>query len=351
MKFFLLLPIVFVFACNRTMKQEQTVPAPHSLEIRYAKNFSIRQKSGRYTLEILNPETGKIERSIRLSEKIDRMIALSSTHIGMLDKLAKTDCVVGVSSMNYISNESVKQRFQEGKVIELGEESSIPLEQIVASKADVILYSGFSKDFPHRTQLEQLGILCIPNYDWREIHPLGKAEWIKVFGILLGKESEANAYFDRIEQEYLTLVKKAEKLEKSECLMSGNIIGDVWYTPAGESYNAHLFRDARISYPYAETEGTGSTSLTLERVLKDNVNCAFWINPGATSLDELESMNPKAGFFSSFKEKKVYCYSAKGNAFWERSAAEPHHVLSDLIQITHPDAGLSDKLYFYSRLE
>lgn len=343
--------LLLVLAACASKQQPTTVESDaDDVALSYATNFRIRTADSVRVIEILNPETGKKEREIRVDKPFQRLITLSSTHIGMISELHSEDVIAGVSSATYVYNPIVQKGLKNGQVIELGEESNIPLERIIASKADIIIYSGFNKDFPHREQLEQLGIICLPDYDWREVHPLGKAEWIKVFGVLLGKEQAANDYFKGVEQEYLSLVETAKNLPWSECLLSGNIYGDFWYSPAGESYNAHLFRDAHISYPYAETTGTGSVSLTMEEVVRDNTNCRYWINPGATSLTQLLSINPKASHFRSFKEDQVYCYSQKGNYFWEMSAIQPQKVLSDLIRIAHPDAALSDKLYFYSRL-
>ena len=323
--------------------------------IQYAEHFQIIQLKGENVLAILNPENGKIQHTFKKSDfnqqQLPTIVALSSTHIGMLEKLNKSKYIKGISNINYVANATVKANFANKKVIELGEESAIPVEQVVASKAKIIMYSGFGKNFPHQQQLEQLKIICMPNYDWRENHPLGKAEWIKVFGFIYNCEKMANEYFLHLEKEYLQLAKKASRLKVSEDLLCGNIFGDRWYTPAGESYNAVLLKDAHISYKYIETKGTGSLSLNLEQVISDNIHCKFWINPGATSMKHLSTINPKSKLFDAFKSKRVFCYTPSGKLFWEMSAVEPHHVLSDLIQIAHPEVKLNNKLYFYSQLE
>lgn len=356
MKYYFFLFILLIGASCSSEKQT-TKESYSSIDqnITYAEHFQISEKGGEIVLTILNPDNGKVQHTFKKSDfnqqQPPSIIALSSTHIGMLEKLNKAEFVKGISNIDYVANSTVKANFTKGKVIALGEESNIPLEQVVASKAKIIMYSGFGKSFPHQLQLEQLGIICMPNYDWRENHPLGKAEWIKVFGFIYNCETAANDYFHKLEKEYLQLVEKAAKLTISKPLMSGNVFGDAWYTPAGESYNAMLFKDAHIAYHYSKTTGTGSLSLNLEKVLSENIQCAFWINPGAGSLKELSTMNPKAHLFDAFKSKKVYCYTKSGNNFWEMSAIEPHHVLSDLIQITHPELEPNNKLYFYSQLE
>lgn len=352
---FLLLIAISCSESNTPTKHESEVDEMTS--ILYAKHFKISVKNKRIVLEIMDPETATIQREIDISAftrtkkpSIASLVTLSSTHIGMISKLQMEDNIVGVSGMQYVSNPKVQANFKAGNVIELGEESTIPLEQIINSKANIIVYSGFGKEFPHQKQLEKLGIICIPNYDWKELHPLGKAEWIKLFGVLLNKEQEANDYFTHIEKEYKSLTALAKNSTKSDCLFSGNVFGDFWYTPAGESFNAHLFRDANCAYAYENTKGTGSLSLTLEKVLEQNATCKYWINPGAANLSELKQQNPKSVYFDSYKQKEIYCYSKEGNNFWEMSAIEPQKVLSDIIQITHPEMNLDKPLYFYSQL-
>ena len=357
----LVIPSLIFISLSCGNSSTSTQPDSKSKEITsilYAKHFKISMKEKQTVLEIMDPETGMIQREIDISpftqtknpEPVS-IVALSSTHIGMISKLNEANKIVGVSGMQYVSNALVKANFEQKKVIELGEESTIPLEQIIQSKANIIIYSGFGKEFPHQKQLEKLGIICIPNYDWKELHPLGKAEWIKLFGVLLKKEQAANDYFTHIEKEYKSLKELAKNSKKSDCLFSGNVFGDFWYTPAGESFNAQIFKDANCAYAYENSKGIGSLSLTLEEVLQQNATCKYWINPGASTLDELKQQNPKAVFFDAFKKNNVYCYSKEGNNFWEMSAIEPHKVLSDIIQLTHPEMHLEKPLYFYSQLK
>jgi iron complex transport system substrate-binding protein len=232
----------------------------------------------------------------------------------------------------------------------MGEENSIPVESIIRSKSELLIYSGFGKAFPFQEQLEKLGTICLANYDWKENHPLGKAEWIKVFGYLTGKDNSASIYFNRVEKDYLRLKKIASKLKSTPTLFSGNLVGDIWYSPAGESYNAILFKDAKGAYKYAQTSGTGSTENSFEQIFSENVNTEYWLNPGVVSKKELLNNQPKFKLFQAYKNNKIFSFTFSGNEFWERSAIEPNHVLSDLIRILHPELKLKNKLYFYRTL-
>ena len=237
------------------------------------------------------------------------------------------------------------------EVIEMGEQNSIPAESIIASKVDILIYDGFGHTFQHEEQLEKIGIVCLANYDWREIHPLGKAEWIKLYGYLTGKEKAAIDYFNEVEKEYNELKKIALNVVSKPSLFSGNMVGDIWNSPAGESFNAVLFKDANCKYVYANSKGTGSISKSFEQTLVDNRATDFWFNPGVVSKSELLKAHPKFSNFDAVKKNKVYSYSFSGNEFWERSAIEPHHVLSDLIHILHPEIENKRNYYFYRQLK
>jgi iron complex transport system substrate-binding protein len=334
-------------------------------KVRYADHFEILITRGNVLLHIKNPDNQQIERRffvqrtsetappgyVEIRKPIESIIALSSTHIGMLEALKSTETVVGISSHLYVHDATVLKNYAKNKVLEMGEEGSIPFESIVASKAEVLIYSGFTKIFPHENQLESIGIHCIPNYDWREGHPLGKAEWIKFFGYLIGKEKEANRYFDQVVAEYKGLKEIANSSLSKPSLFSGNMVGDVWHSPAGQSYNAIFFKDAQGRYIYEKTKGTGSIDKSFEQILVDNRSTDIWMNPGYASKRELIAFQPKFRYFESYQNDRVYNYSYAGNRFWEKSAVEPQHVLSDLIHILHPELKEIDTFYFYRKLD
>ena len=361
--FYIIFLVSSLLSC--TIKVKESLKANQNNLVKYAKNFSLTIHENYICFELLNPETKKVEKkfalikndSIKVPEgltpiliPIKSVIALSSTHIGMLSKLDACKLVKGISNHSYVHEPSVLESYNKGEIIEMGEENSIPVESIIRSKAELLMYSGFGKAFPHQEQLEKLGTICLANYDWKENHPLGKAEWIKVFGYLTGKENSASIYFKILEKDYLRLKKIASKLKSTPTLFSGNLVGDIWYSPAGESYNAILFKDAKGDYKYANSKGTGSTENSFEQIFSDNVNTKYWFNPGVESKKELLKSQPKFKLFQAYKQNNIFSYTYSGNEFWERSAIEPNHVLSDLIRILHPELKLKNKLYFYRTL-
>ncbi|HLP56319.1 MAG TPA: ABC transporter substrate-binding protein [Fluviicola sp.] len=359
----LLLLCFFLLKC--TQPSEKGTQIGGEVEVSYAKHFKIKQHEHYVILSIMQPETGKVEHEYALVKKADkafvpedmdqievpvkRMAALSTTHIGMLDAIDALDCVKGATDKNFIANKTILKGIAAGKISAFSDETSITPEQLLGNEISLVVYSGFGKGFPNEEKLKQLDVLALADYDWREEHPLGKAEWIKVFGFLTGKEKEAIAYFSTVEKTYNDTKKKLQNVKERPEVLVGSLIGESWFAPAGESYMAQLLRDAGADYLYKDIKGTGSCERTLEQVFKDQQETRLWINAGATSLPDLLRQQQKYGLFTSFKEGKVYCYTHNSNYFWEMGAVNPHWILSDLATICGQQKG--SKLHFYKQLK
>lgn len=351
MRFILFSFILFITSCSTPTAKEVLEEKPQVSQTVYAKHFRFSTKDNQKVVEIINPDTKKVVSTLFPLGTNKMNCAFSATIIGMLQELDLASSIVGVQEMKYIYNHTVKDNYKNGKIIEAGYETQLTIEPIIAAKPALILYNGFNTDFPHQKQFEAVGIQCVPIFDWREETPLGRAEWIKIYGFLYGKLDEATRLFDEISKKYNQLKEKAKKLHASELVMSGNMMGSEWYSPAGQSFYAQFLKDANITYAYADSKGTGSIANTLENYLTKNRHATIWINAGAKSLKELIVINPKANLFDAFQNNQVYCYSPNDNFYWEMSSIEPDKLLNDLIQITHPEEKQSEKLYFYSRLK
>ncbi len=360
-----LLVLVVNSGCSNSTKSG-TTESKFLNTVKYAENFKLIKHPFFIELQILDPVKGKVERrfalvnkgeSLVLSSNIERielpvkgMICLSATHIGMLNKLNAISSIKGISNRKYVYNPKVLSNIKTHKIQEFSGIDQLNPERVLKTNAKVVVYDGFGTFPANEDKLKKLGIVCIPDYDWRETNPLGKAEWIKLFGILSGKEKIAIDYFTSIEKEYQRLKLKEKKVNSHRTIISGSLIGDLWYMPAGQSFLASLLKDAQVKYVEQKSKGTGSVSFSLEHCLKAYKEAQIWINPGVASYNELLQLNPKYRFFKAFTEKHIYCYSHNANYFWENSAIEPQHVLSDYIQLNR--GVLSDKkLYFYQKLK
>jgi iron complex transport system substrate-binding protein len=283
---------------------------------------------------------------VNLGAEIKTVAALSATHVGMLKALNAEDKIIGVSEKRYLCKDILHDEW-----VNYGELSQADPELFIKHKPTLIMYSGFKLDPPVLEKLKKLGISAMVNFDWKETHPLGRAEWLKVFGYLFKMKTTADSTFAKIKQNYLTLAERVGQHEKRPTVLVGTVYGDVFNAPAGESYLAILLADANVDYVYNETKGTGSLTMGLEEVITENQGTDYWLNAAARSRSEILEMNANFSFLSAYQNKKLYTYFSNVNCFWEESAVAPDKVLSDLIQLFYGNDLASDDLYYYSSIK
>ncbi|RFC54293.1 ABC transporter substrate-binding protein [Brumimicrobium aurantiacum] len=328
-----------------------------TLQNDFAEAFQIIHHQGYIEIVVQNPDDLSQRESYRVAQsnsvkgnflplEIEKVIALSTTHVGMMRALDLDNSIAGVSDYKYLCNPVSKSN-----VAEVGHLGMADTESFLKVNPDVILYSGFNEKSPILNKLEQAGLKTFKVFEWKETHPLGRAEWIKVYGALFNKEIEAKTIYEEVKSKYFTLKDKLKLESSSESMFAGTYFGDVFNVPAGESYMAQLFEDANINYVYADTEGTGSLSKSLEELLTTNMETQYWLNAGVSNKRDLLKQSAKFEMLNAFEKGKLYTYFNNNNCFWENSPIEPHIVLEDLAKIFHPQLFDNHELKYYELLK
>jgi len=298
-----------------------------------------------------------LKNSIIIPVPLKSIAVTSTTHIPSLEMLGVENTLVGFPGTDYISSVKTRARIDSGKVKEAGANESLNTEVLLDLAPDAIVAFGINSTNKTLNSLQQSGLKVIYNGDWTEQSPLGKAEWIKFFGALYGKEKEANELFNKVEKDYNEALKLAQKVSTKPTVMAGALFQDQWYMPQGGSWGALFLKDAGANYLWADSAGTGSISLSFETVLEKAENADVWIGPGQfTSLKEMTDTNPHYAQFKSFKNKQVYSYSNKKGAtggllYFELAPNRPDLVLKDLISILHPALLPGYQLNFFEKLK
>lgn len=364
----------FFISCQQKEKKSKEIQSPENY-IRYATGLSIQKHDDFSIVTVSNPwptsdkkytyilhkPSPKIPDSLQkyaaIQVPIKSIVVTSTTHIPALELLGVENKLVGFPNTDYISSEKTRTLIETGKVREIGTNQSLNTEVLLDMQPDVII--GFGVDGEKKTydNLQQNGLKILYNGDWTEQHPLGRAEWIQLFGVLFGLEEKADQVFKTIEKDYLTAIKLAKKATLKPTILSGAIYQDQWYLPQGKSWAAQFLDNAGGNYLWAATEGTGSLSLSFETVLEKAQNADFWIGPGQfTSFDQLEKANPNYKHFKAVQNKNVYSFSSKkgktgGVIYYELASNRPDLVLKDLIKILHPELMKEYELYFFEKLK
>lgn len=343
--------------------------------VQYAKGFSIENYKGYSVVTVKNPwpnanknyryilkeKNGIIPDSLKkntiISIPIKNIVVTSTTHIPSLEMLSVENTLIGFPNLNYISSEKVRARIEAKKITELGNNKTLNTEVLLDMQPDVIIGYGIDNSNPTLDNLQKNGLKVMFNGDWNEETPLGKAEWIKFFGALYGKEKEAKEIFSKIEKDYLNTIKLAKKAKTQPTILAGDMFEDRWYLPKGSSWGSLLLKQANGNYLWQETSGTGSLSFSFETVFEKAAMADVWITSGQfSSLSEMTNSNPHYAKFKAFKNKNVYSFSGKkgktgGVLYYELAPNRPDLVLKDLVKILHPELLSSYKLVFFEKLK
>ncbi|MBL7473142.1 ABC transporter substrate-binding protein [Robertkochia sp. 1368] len=285
------------------------------------------------------------------------LIATSTTHIPALEALGVLDRLKGFPDTRYISSAKARSRIDNHAIKDIGQNETMNTEMVLEMHPELIL--GFSINEENRSYavLERSGIPVLYNGDWVEQHPLGKAEWVKLYGVMFGKEAVADSIFNAIATQYENTRALAQKAKRTPTVYSGAMFRDIWYLPAGESWAAQFLKDANSDYLWKDTSGTGSLSLSFESVLEKAGEADVWLGAAQfTSYPQLIKANEHYARFKAFKDRRVYTYSkttgdAGGVLFYELAPQRPDLVLKDMIHILHPELLPDYEPVFYKPLD
>ncbi len=292
---------------------------------------------------LVNRDLGELPRGMESGEVVrvplQRVAVYSSVHASMIEMLGKEDAIVGACEVQYIDSELLQGRISSGEVADLGESTSPNIERILDIGSEAIITSPF-KDTGYGAA-EKLGIPIVEGADYMESHPLGRVEWIKFYGMLLGADSLAHAIYESTRDEYLSLCDLARDVESRPTVFSDTKYGGSWFVAGGESYNAVLYRDAGADYIFKDTEGSGSVQMSFEGVFDAAIHADMWLikyygREDMSYLSLRSEYEPYANF-DSYKYQKIYgCNTAKVK-YYEQTPLHPQHLLRDYIYIFHPE--------------
>lgn len=284
-----------------------------------------------------------------------RIVAMSSTHIAMLDAIGETGRIVGVSGMNFITNPGILAR--RGNIGDVGYDSNINYELLMSLSPDLVLLYGVNGANQIEGKLEELDIPYMYIGDYVEESPLGKAEWLVAIAETTGNREKGKAVFSEIPKRYNALKEKvAGAALDAPSVMLNTPYGDSWFMPSTGSYIVRLISDAGGDYIYKKNTGNKSLPVDLEEAYLLTSQADMWLNVGtAGTLDDIRAACPKFTDTRCFRNGKVYNNNLRsteggGNDFFESSIVNPDLVLRDLIKIFHPEL-IDENFTYYKRLK
>lgn len=370
---FTLFGLLFIIlsACSTKAKKQESEDTVciDSVEIKYAKGFSIRNFKDFRLVDIKDPSGESDvkyhyalvprgtnptipEKYQRIDTPVRSVICMTSLQISNFYKLQSEENIVGVTSTRFLFNEKINARLKSGKTRKIGIEGEFDSEMVLALNPDIILVSPFKRG--GYDAIRNLGVPLVSFLGYKEVSPLGQAEWIKFTAALLGVDRKAENEFDYIEKSYLNLKSKVQDIAHRPTVLSGELHSGNWYVVGGESYLAQLFRDAGAQYFMKNNNESGGYYVDFESVYAEGANAEYWriLNSfnGEFDYKSLKDADARYADFKAFKDRKVIYCNLRDVAFYERSTVEPHLVLADLIKVFHPSILPDYQPVFYKLL-
>lgn len=288
---------------------------------------------------------------------VESNLVFTAPHCQLLTELGCQNAITGVCDKDYINIPDIKSRAQaDAKVahpiMDCGSSMQPDIERIIALHPEALLISPFENSGGYG-KLDKLRIPVIETADYMETSPLGRAEWIKLYGLLLGS-SKADSLFSAIEKEYLQLKAEAAKLPLGLSILTERKTGNVWYVPGGKSTMGILLRDAHARYIFADDTHSGSLSMSPEQIIAKGNQVDVWAFKyfGGNALTKQDLLAEYQGYqaLKAFQTGTVYETDTSCEPYFELTSFHPEILLREFIVLSHPEAGDKfGKLRFYKK--
>lgn len=281
---------------------------------------------------------------------IARSVVFTTVHSSLLLELGVGTAIKGVCDLKYINCPWIQQQVASGHVADCGNGMNADVEKIMATKADAVLLSPFENSGGYG-RLEQIGIPLIECADYMEVTALGRAEWMKFYGLLFGCEQRADSLFSKVEQRYMALRAKVAPITEKPTVITERNTGAVWYVPGGASVIGTMIADAGGWYAFAGDKSQGSLSLPFETVLAKAGESDVWMykyNSHPATLAELLAEYHGYEQLHAYRTGKVFGADCDKVPYYEEASFHPDRVLRDMIIMLHPELKMGALRYYHA---
>lgn len=344
-----------------------------TLALRHASLLTIVEHDGYTTVDIRNPwKEGRLLHSYVLVPRtkelpadlpegtlirtpLQRAAVFTTVHCSLLTTLGHGENIVAVGDLKYIKIPYIQERVKNGLVADCGSGLNPVVEKIIDTKPEAILLSPFENSGGYG-KVEEIDIPIVECAEYMENSPLARAEWMKFYGLLFGAYEQTEQLFAQVDSSYQALKAEAAAAGQGRSVLIDRIVGSVWYVPGGRSTIGQMVSDAGGQYAWADDDHSGSLSLPFETVLERSGNADVWMYRYSAfdheqTYGELLAQHRGYDQLRPYREHNVYCCNVEQSLFYEESPFRPDLLLSDFIQILHPDIPNKRSLRYYKKLK
>lgn len=285
---------------------------------------------------------------VKVRVPLSRALVASTVHCSLLAEWGCLDAVKAVCDREYISVPEVLEAIDNGSITDCGPSMSPVVEKVASVHPDALFLSPYEKmDMGKLESLEVPVILCA---DYMESSPLGRAEWVKLYGMLFGVEEKAEKAFKATVAEYSRLKALAHAAKTTPSVLSDRAYGQTWYQPSSESTVGRMYADAGATTPFIGRSGYyGSIPLPTEEVFLKARDCDVWLVKDERPVTKaiLASENKLYCHIEAYRKGNIWTCLTKETRFYEETPFHPDLLLADMIRIFHPELNLpGENRYF-----
>lgn len=300
---------------------------------------------------------------------VERSAVFIAPHCQLMYELGCQQAIRGVCDLDYINIPDVKKRAAlsgntsaQNTIVNCGSSMAPDIERIIALKPEAILLSPFENSGGYG-KLDKLHIPIIEAADYMESSPLGRAEWMKFYGMLFGNEEgksngisgscepKADSLFAKIEKEYLSLKAQAAGYTKGLSILTERKTGNVWYVPGGQSTIGILLKDANARYIFEDDQHSGSLAMSPEQILAKGKQVDVWAFKyfGGAPLSQAQLLQEYDGYkaLAAFNRGNIYQVDTSTVPYFELTSFHPELLLREFIILAHGER--FGKLRFYKK--
>ena len=280
---------------------------------------------------------------------VKNALVYSSVHTSLMGELGALDALRGVVDKQYFIDSAVVAGVAAGTIADCGNSMNPTVERVIDMQPDAILLSPY-QDASYG-QIAKLDIPIIECADYLEYDPLGRAEWVKFYGELLGKRQEADSLYQAVVTAYNDMKKKTAEAKTRPTVVTEMVISGVWNVPGGQSYMARILSDAGGRYLWADDKNTGSLALDFNQVLAVAHDADYWFIKwtNINTLNDLQGAFDLNKEMAAFRNKRVYVCDTDKTRFFDRIPFHPEVLLREFAAILHPELfpGFKNLMYHH----
>ena len=317
------------------------------------------KESGRY---LVLPEGGQVPEAFADAEDVTvirrplKNIYLAAT--SAMDLFAALDCVDQITLSGTDADgwyvEAAKEAMEAGRMVYAGKYNAPDYERILSMECDLAIESTMISHSPQvKEQLENLGIPVFVERSSYESHPLGRMEWIKVYGVLTGQEELAQKLFEE-ELSALAPVLDQEPSGKTAAFFyitsggyvnvrkSGDYVAKMIEMAGGKYVPEGMGNDNALSTMNMQMEAFYAAARDADYLIYNST-----IDGELNTLEEFLEKNPLLADFKAVKEGHVWC--ARKNMFQETMSLGD--MILDINRMLTKEEPADEEMHFLRHLQ